>query len=109
MQPVCYGSSSQNNESEPQIRKWGLISLETICLPKETPNERQAQPSEQEERFADKDTHKEFISKHTNSSCNPASKTNTTQEKNGPKIEMDISPRKAYKLQLGAWKDAQHH
>lgn len=50
-------------KNKPQISKWDLINLKTICLPKDTLNERQAQPSKQEETFANKDTHKELISK----------------------------------------------
>ena len=33
-------------KTKPQIRKWDLIKLKTICLPKETLTVRQSQPSE---------------------------------------------------------------
>ena len=42
---ICCGSL-RIMKNKPQIRKWDLIKLKTICLPKETLTVRQSQPSE---------------------------------------------------------------
>ena len=73
------------------------LTLKAFAHQKETLKERQGQPSEYKEIFEKEETHKEFTSK-TNSSCGSISKIHTNQEKkSGPKIEMDTSPRKAYR------------
>ena len=88
-------------KNKPQIRKWDQVNRKSFAYQKKTLKEGQGQPSEQEEIFAKEETHKEFTSK-TNSSCGSISKIHTNQEKkSGPKIEMDTSPRKAYRQQIG--------
>ena len=39
---------------------------------------------------------------------NNNNKSQTTQSKNGQKIQLDISPKKTYRWPIGTWKDAHH-
>ena len=87
-------------KNKPQIRKWALFNHKTIWIPKETLNKRhnlQNRKKDLQRKIPTKDS----SLKHTESSCNSIAKINTTQEQNGPKIEMDISLRKACRLHLG--------
>ena len=70
---------SKNNENTSEIRK-GLLNLKNICTAKETLKETLEEKDNLRigKILADEDTHKEFVSKHINSTCSSISEIQTT-------------------------------
>ena len=85
-------------ETKTQINKWDLMKLQSFCTAKETINKTERQPSEWEKIFANEATDNGLISKFTSGSCSSISKKQTTQSKNGQKTQIDIFPKKIYRL-----------
>ena len=85
-------------EIKPKINKWDLMKLQSFCTAKETINKMKRQPSEWEKIFANEATDNGLTSKIHKRSCSSISKKQTTQSKNGQKTQIDISPKKIYRL-----------
>ena len=77
-----------------KINKWDLIKLKSFCTAKEIINKMKRQPTEWEKIFANKVTSKGLISEKL---MQLYVKKETTQSKNGQKIEIDISPKETYR------------
>ena len=75
------------------------MKLKSFCTAKETINKTKRQPSEWEKIFANETTDKRFISKIYKQLMQlHIKKKQTTQSKNGQKTQIDISPKKIYRL-----------
>ena len=55
-----YDTPFRIRKNKTKINQWDQIPLESICTAKETIRERERQPSEWEQRFANEDTPKEL-------------------------------------------------
>ena len=85
-------------EIKTKTNKWDLMKFKSFCTAKETINKTKRQPSEWENIFANKATDKGLISKIYKQFMQLNIKKQTTQSKNGEKTEIDISPKKIYRL-----------
>ena len=74
------------------------MKLKSFCTTKETINKMKRPPSEWEKIFANEATDKGLTPKVTSRSCSSISKKQTTQSISGQKTQIDISPKKIYRL-----------
>ena len=89
-----------------KINKWDLIKLISFCTAKETIKKMKRQPMDWEKIFANdvNVTDKGLTSKIYKQQIqfdNNNNKSQTTQSKNGQKIQLDISPKKTYRWPIG--------
>ena len=90
------------------------VKFKSFCTTKETISKMKRQPMDWKKLFANdvnvtdkgltSQTYKQLIQFNNNNN----NKIQTTQSKNGQKIQLDISPKKTYRWPKGTRKDAHH-
>ena len=80
-----------------KINKWDLIKLEIFCTMKESISKVKRQTSEWEKIIANEATDKQLISKIYKQLMQLNSRKINNPIKNGPKNQIDLSPKKTYR------------
>ena len=76
---IFLGQYPKAKEIKAKINRWDLIKLKCSCTAKETINKMKRQPMEWEKIFANNETNKGLLSKHTHTLYNSTSTKQTTQ------------------------------
>ena len=84
-------------EIKAKINKWDLIKPKGFCTTKETISKLKRQPSEWEKIIANEATDKQLISKIYKQLLQLNSRKINNPIKNGPKNQIDLSPKKTYR------------